>query len=67
MPVTVEVRNQTWMAPVLADCLCRHNVVWVLPNQAWMPSSFSVVERFDVVTGPFAYLRLLGDPKPSVP
>jgi hypothetical protein len=26
-----------------------------------MPSSLSVVQRLDVVTGPFAYLRLLGD------
>src|SRR5215471_13197743 len=26
-----------------------------------MPSPLSVVERLDVVTGPFAYLRLLGD------
>jgi hypothetical protein len=42
-------------------CLRRHNAVWVLPDQAWMPSPLSVVERLDVVTGPFAYLRLLGD------
>jgi uncharacterized protein YecE (DUF72 family) len=26
-----------------------------------MPSPLSVIERLDVVTGPFAYLRLLGD------
>jgi hypothetical protein len=26
-----------------------------------MPSPLSVVERLDVVTGPFAYMRLLGD------
>jgi len=26
-----------------------------------MPSPLSVAERLDVVTGPFAYLRLLGD------
>src|SRR5262249_4523100 len=35
--------------------------VWVLPDQVWMPTPLSVVERLDVVTGPFAYLRLLGD------
>jgi hypothetical protein len=35
--------------------------VWVLPDQVWMPSPLSVVERLDVVTGPFAYVRLLGD------
>jgi uncharacterized protein YecE (DUF72 family) len=61
MQLAVEVRNQTWMAPELADCLSRHNAVWVLPDQAWMPSPLSVVGRLDVVTGPFAYLRLLGD------
>jgi len=26
-----------------------------------MPSPLSVVQRLDVVTGPFAYVRLLGD------
>jgi uncharacterized protein YecE (DUF72 family) len=35
--------------------------VWVLPDQVWMPTPLSVVEWLDVVTGPFAYLRLLGD------
>jgi len=35
--------------------------VCVLTDQVWMPSPLSVVERLDVVTGPFAYLRLLGD------
>jgi hypothetical protein len=42
-------------------CLRRHGVVWALPDQAWMPSPASVVRRFDAVTGPFAYVRLLGD------
>jgi uncharacterized protein YecE (DUF72 family) len=49
------------MAQALADCLRRHGAVWVLPNQAWMASPLSVVQRHDGVTGPFAYLRLLGD------
>jgi uncharacterized protein YecE (DUF72 family) len=61
VPVAVEVRNKAWMAPALADCLRRHNAVWVLPDQAWMPSPLSVVQRLDVVTGPFAYVHLLGD------
>jgi uncharacterized protein YecE (DUF72 family) len=61
MPVAVEVRNKAWMVAALADCLCRHNAVWVLPDQVWMPSPLSVVGPLDVVTGPFAYLRLLGD------
>jgi hypothetical protein len=35
--------------------------VWVLPDQIWLPSPLSLVQKFDVVTGPFAYVRLLGD------
>ena len=49
------------MTAALGDCLRRHRVVWVLPDQVWMPSPLSVVERLDAVTGPCAYLRLLGD------
>jgi uncharacterized protein YecE (DUF72 family) len=61
VPLAVEVRNTAWMTAALADCLRRHKAVWVLPDQAWMPSPLSVVERLDAVTGPFAYVRLLGD------
>jgi len=61
VPVAAEVRNKVWMTAALGDCLRRHNAVWVLPDQAWMPSPLSVVERLDAVTGPFAYIRLLGD------
>jgi uncharacterized protein YecE (DUF72 family) len=50
-----------WMVPALGDCLRQHRAVWVLPDQAWMPSPLDVVKRLDVVTGPFAYVRLLGD------
>ena len=50
-------------APALGDCLRRHDAMWVLPDQVWMPSPLSLVQRtaLDVVTGPFAYIRLLGD------
>ena len=65
--LAVEVRNQPWMAPELADCLRRHTAVWVLPDRAWMPAALSVVERLGVVTGPFAYLRLLGTTMWSMP
>jgi hypothetical protein len=41
--------------------LRRHAAVWALPDQVWMPCPLSVVERLDVVMGPFAYVRLLGD------
>jgi uncharacterized protein YecE (DUF72 family) len=61
VPVAVEVRNKTWMTPALADCLRKHRAVWVLPDQIWMPSPLSVVQKMDAVTGPLAYVRLLGD------
>jgi uncharacterized protein YecE (DUF72 family) len=61
VPLAVEVRNKNWMVEALADCLRRHQAGWVLPDQAWMPSPLSVVQKLDAVTGPFAYLRLLGD------
>ena len=61
MPVAVEVCNKAWMTAALGDCLRRHGAIWVLPDQAWMPSPLSVVQQFDAVTGPFAYVRLLGD------
>jgi uncharacterized protein YecE (DUF72 family) len=61
VPVAVEVRNKNWMVPALAECLARHHAVWVLPDQAWMPSPLSVVKQLDAVTGPFSYVRLLGD------
>jgi uncharacterized protein YecE (DUF72 family) len=63
VPLAVEVRNKASMVPALADCLRRYSAVWVLPDRVWMPSPLSLVQRadLDVVTGPFAYIRLLGD------
>lgn len=63
VPVAVEVRNKDWVAPPLADCLRRHRVSWALADQAWMPSPKEVLERLDPVTGPWSYLRMLGDRK----
>jgi hypothetical protein len=64
--LAVEVRNKAWMTAALADCLRRHNAVWVLPDQAWMPSPLNVVQRLDAVTGPFASVRLPGIAKPAM-
>jgi uncharacterized protein YecE (DUF72 family) len=61
VPVAVEVRNKNWMVPKLIDCLRAHGAIWALADQAWVPSPLSLVKKFDSVTGPFAYLRLLGD------
>lgn len=61
VPVAVEVRNKNWLTGQLADCLRSHNAAWVLSDQAWVPSPLSVAKKLDAVTGPFAYVRLLGD------
>ncbi|MBY0528359.1 MAG: DUF72 domain-containing protein [Gemmataceae bacterium] len=61
VPVAVELRNKAWLKPALFDCLRRHRAVWVLTDQAWMPSPLYQAQRLDVITGPFAYVRLLGD------
>jgi uncharacterized protein YecE (DUF72 family) len=61
VPVAVEIRNKNWITPRLIECLRGHRAVWVLTDQAWMPSPLSLAQKFDVVTGPFGYVRLLGD------
>jgi uncharacterized protein YecE (DUF72 family) len=61
VPVAVEIRNKYWANHKLAECLRRHRAVWVLADQSWMPAPLSLVQRLDPVTGPFAYVRLLGD------
>jgi uncharacterized protein YecE (DUF72 family) len=61
VPVAVEIRNKTWLTDKLADCLRSHGAVWALADQAWVPSPLSLAKKLDVVTGPFGYVRLLGD------
>ena len=60
VPVAVEIKNKGWIGPKLLDCLRRHNAVLTLADQAWMPSPWGLVQQLDVLTGPFAYVRLLG-------
>jgi len=43
------------------DCLRNHNAVWALADQSWMPTPWHLMTKMDVITGPFAYVRLLGD------
>jgi uncharacterized protein YecE (DUF72 family) len=61
VPVAVEVRNSGWVKAPLLDCLRAHGAAFVLADQAWMLAPLDVVHQFDVVTGPFGYVRLLGD------
>jgi uncharacterized protein YecE (DUF72 family) len=57
----VEIRNRAWVVPDLRAILARHRALLVLVDQAWMPHGDEVERRFDPVTGPLAYVRLLGD------
>lgn len=61
IPIAVEIRNKSWMNEKLAEVLRRRGAVLVLTDQAWMPSPLSLVQSFDVVTGSFGYVRLLGN------
>jgi uncharacterized protein YecE (DUF72 family) len=61
IPVAVEIRNKAWVSQEFADFLKQHHAVWVLNDQEWMPAPWVLVRKLDVITGPFAYLRLLGD------
>lgn len=59
----VEVRNKTWFSASMARMLRSHSVSMVLVDQAWMPHADEVMDRFDPITGPRCYIRLLGDRK----
>jgi uncharacterized protein YecE (DUF72 family) len=61
VPVAVEIRNKNWMTEPFVECLRRYKAVWVLADQAWVPSPLTLVKKFDAITGAFGYLRLLGD------
>jgi uncharacterized protein YecE (DUF72 family) len=62
-PVAVEIRNKGWVTPAYLDCLRSHKATFVLTDQAWMPTPAELMAELDVVTGLFAYMRLLGDRK----
>ena len=59
----VEIRNKSWLVPELADVLRRRRATLVLVDIAYMPHPADVARAIDVVTGDFAYARLIGDRK----
>jgi uncharacterized protein YecE (DUF72 family) len=62
-PVAVEIRNKWWLKPEFFDLLSRHEAAFTAVDHAWMPPLQQVLEKHDVATGPFLYLRLIGDRK----
>ncbi len=63
VPLAVELRNKNWLTGVYFDLLRSHKVAAALVEHAWLPPIDPVVEQHDVVTGPFSYVRLIGDRK----
>jgi uncharacterized protein YecE (DUF72 family) len=61
VPLAVEVRNPRWVGPELAQMLRAHDTALTLTAQKWMPSPVEVVAKIDSVTGPFSFVRLIGD------
>jgi uncharacterized protein YecE (DUF72 family) len=57
----VEVRNRAWLGEPLRRLLAHHRVSWVLTDMAGMPHGDELESRLDTVTGPWVYVRLLGD------
>jgi uncharacterized protein YecE (DUF72 family) len=57
----LEVRNKTWYQPKLLDFLRKHQVSLVLIDHPWMPRPTEFRDPDALLTGPFAYIRWLGD------
>jgi uncharacterized protein YecE (DUF72 family) len=61
IPLAVEIRNKNWLGAAYFDLLRAHGVVAALVEHVWLPPVDRLVATHDVVTGPFAYFRLIGD------
>jgi uncharacterized protein YecE (DUF72 family) len=61
VPLAVEVRNARWVNAELMTVLRAHDTAFTLTEQKWMPSPRKVLDELDPVTGPLAFVRLLGD------
>jgi uncharacterized protein YecE (DUF72 family) len=59
----VELRNKAWINASLLDLLRGRKVALALIDHPWMTPARQLVEKLDVLTADFAYLRWLGDRK----
>ena len=57
----VEVRNKQWFTPALCEVLSSHNAAFCLSDLKYLPHPAEVLERLDVATTDFSYVRLIGD------
>jgi uncharacterized protein YecE (DUF72 family) len=61
VPLAVEIRNPRWVCDEFLAVLRAHGAAFTLTEQKWMPSPRKLLDEFDPVTGPLAFVRLLGD------
>lgn len=59
----VECRNKQWMNPALFEILHDHKVACCLIDHPWMSPPDQLFKHREIVTGPFVYIRWLGDRK----
>jgi len=57
----VEVRNKTWLGKPLFGILSERNVSLALIDHPWKFRPDELFAKDGVLTGPFAYIRWLGD------
>jgi uncharacterized protein YecE (DUF72 family) len=61
VPLAVEIRNKAWLTADYFAMLRAHRVTAALVEHAWLPPIEELAARHDVLTGPFSYVRLIGD------
>jgi uncharacterized protein YecE (DUF72 family) len=59
----VEVRNKNWINKQFLDVLRKKKAALALIDHPWMTSAQQLMEKQDVITADFAYIRWLGDRK----
>ncbi len=59
----LEIRNKAWINQPLLDLLREHKIALALIDHPWMPTVQQLMEKNDVVTAGFTYIRFLGDRK----
>lgn len=57
----VEVRNKTWLEKPLFDMLGERGIPLALIDHPWMYGPDELFGKRGILTGPFAYIRWLGD------
>ena len=60
-PLACEIRNKNWLTKDYFELLRAHHTSAALVEHAWLPPIDELAQRFNVVTGPYAYVRLIGD------